>query len=287
MKPSSDHADIDRQEALARILTEAASGELVFPTHTEVALRVRLALEDPQLHLEDAVRLVQAEPLLAARVVVLANSVAFNRSSHRVDEVKSAVALLGVKLVRLLATALIMRQMVGPSATAMQREVAAGLWQHCAQIAALANVLARRLTTQAPEMALFGGMVHEIGGFYLLSRASVYPQLLAPPGEASWSGSEADRLGAAVLRALRVPAALTAAIEGLAQAKLSLPPAGLDEILFLAHHLCPPGNPLTAGTAEDADSLELRRLVGADARLAALLGESRLELESLIGALQL
>jgi len=284
---SSRPVDVDRNEALARILTEAESGELVFPTHAEVALRVRLALEEPQLHLEDVVRLVQAEPLLAARVVALANSVAFNRSSQKVDTVKSAVAILGVQMVRLLATALIMSQMLGDAGSPMQRDLADRLWQHSAQIAALANVLARRLTTQAPDMALFGGMVHEIGGFYMISRVSVYPELLAKPGEASWTELEAGRVNHAMLCALQVPVPLTAAIDGLGRARLALPPVSLDEILFLAHLLCPVENPLTAGGVPFADSLELRRLVSADSRMVALLAESQRELQSLIDALQL
>jgi len=278
---------VDRHEALARILTEAESGDLVFPTHAEVALRVRLALDNSQLHLEDVVRLVQAEPLLAARVVALANSVAFNRSSQPVDEVKSAVAVIGVQMVRLLATALIMRQMVGDAGSALQHELAGKLWQHSAQIAALANVLARNLTTQAPDMALFGGMVHEIGGFYMISRASVYPELLAKPGEASWSEIEAERVNHAVLRVLQVPVPLATAIQGLGRARLALPPVTLDEILFLAHHLSPAVDPLTAGAAPSADSLELRRLVTADTRLTVLLAESQRELQSLLDALQL
>ena len=278
---------MDRNEALSRILSEAENGDLVFSTHAEVALRVRLALEDPQLHLEGVTRLVQAEPLLATRVVALANSVAFNRSAHPVEEVRSAVSLLGVQMVRLLATALIMRQMVGSSGTPAQRNLAEQLWQHCAQIAALAHVLARQLSTQAPDLALFAGMVHEIGGFYLISRAGAFPQLLAPPGESSWNETESGRVGHAVLRALQVPAPLTAAIDGLGRARLALPPVTLDEILFLAHHLSPVDNPLAGAAPADSNSVELRRLVSADARLTTLLGESQRELESLIAALHL
>ena len=286
MKTPSSERELDRNAALARILTEAASGQLVFSTHAEVALRVRLALESPRLHLEDAVRLVQAEPLLATRVVALANSVAFNRSGQAVADVKSAVSLLGLQMLRLLATALIMRQMVGAAGSAAQRELAGCLWQHCAQIGALSNVLARRLTGQAPDMALFCGMVHEIGGFYLIARASEHPRLLAAAGGPSWSRTEADKVGCAVLRALQVPLPLTQAIETIVWARLVLPPVSLGDILFLAHQLSPLENPLTELGSEDAEATELRRLIGSDARLAAVLGESQFELDSLVAALQ-
>ena len=286
MKTDSEPV-LARGEALTQILAEAESGELVFSTHADVALRVRLALEDPKLHLEGVVRLVQAEPLLAARVVALANSVAFNRSAHSVDEVKSAVSLLGFQLVRLLATALIMRQMLGSSSNDRQLGMAQQLWHHSVNIAALAHVLARQLSTQAPDIALFGGMVHEVGGFYLIARASAYPGLLADPGQPSWSKAEAARLGDAVLRALQVPAPLRVAIEAAPRARLALPPVTLEEILFLAHHLSPEEDPLTAGANADTNEAEIRRLVTADARLTVLVRESQRELESLIAALQL
>jgi HD-like signal output (HDOD) protein len=59
--------------ALEKILAEGAEGEITFPTHADVAFRVRLALDDPELHVAKAAQIVQAEPLLAARVVAVAN----------------------------------------------------------------------------------------------------------------------------------------------------------------------------------------------------------------------
>ena len=56
---------------------------------------------------------------------------------------------------------------------------------------------------------------------------------------------------------------------------------------FLAHHLSPVDDPLTAGAVANPDSVELRRLVNADSRLLALVAESQRELQSLIAALQL
>lgn len=277
---------MNRREALKSIAAEAAAGELAFPTNAEVALRVQRALDDPDCHIEAAARLVQTEPLLAARVVALANSVAFNRSSHPVDDVRSAVSLLGFQLIRLLATALIMRQMVASAGSEQQRRLAQALWQHSVCIAALTHVLARQLTTQAPDIALFGGMVHAIGGFYLISRASAYPQLLDEKGTAGFTPHETNLVSVAVLRALQVPAPLVAAIAGMDQARLTLPPVTLDEILFLAHHLCPSENPLLV-CADDENSAEIRRLVSTDARLVVLLKESQREIDSLIAALDL
>ncbi len=73
---------MDKQQIFRAIAADAAKGELAFPTGAQVALRVMQALDNPDCQIEVAAKLVQAEPLLAARVVAMSNSVAFNRAAH-------------------------------------------------------------------------------------------------------------------------------------------------------------------------------------------------------------
>ena len=282
---------MERGEALARIAAEAESGELVFPTHAEVALRVRLALEDPDLHLETAVRAVQAEPLLASRVVALANSVVFNRAGHAIADVRSAVSLLGFQLIRSLATALIMRQMVGAASSPEAQQLAQRLWQHSVEVGALAHVLAARCGLRNPDVALFAGIVHEVGGFYLISRAGAYPGLLWQERAPAWTGVEQMAIRRAVLRALRVPAEAISAIEGqwwtapaLPALSAHFPAMTLADVLLLAHGLSPVENPLLL--ADGAEMSAAAREQIAATPLAAVLEESAAEIESLSAALR-
>jgi HD-like signal output (HDOD) protein len=67
----------------------------------------------PDCHIEAAAKLVQVEPLLAARVVAMSNAAAFNRSGREITDVRSAVMRLGFRAVRSLAMALVTRQMAG------------------------------------------------------------------------------------------------------------------------------------------------------------------------------
>ena len=84
------------KDALQKLIAETQQGEVVFSTHAHVALQVRLALDDPEIHMEKAASIVQMEPMLAAKVVGLANSVAFNRSGRTISDVRSAVTPLGL-----------------------------------------------------------------------------------------------------------------------------------------------------------------------------------------------
>ena len=69
---------MDISSILAAIAADAERGDIVFPTHTDIALRVQRMLEDPDCAIDALGKLIAAEPILAARVIGLANSVSYN-----------------------------------------------------------------------------------------------------------------------------------------------------------------------------------------------------------------
>ena len=104
---------MDKSEIFKTIASQVAEGELAFPTGAQVALKVREALDDPDCPVDKAARLIQAEPLLSARVIAIANSIVYNRSGREVTDVRVAVTRLGFSTVRSLVMALVTRQMAG------------------------------------------------------------------------------------------------------------------------------------------------------------------------------
>jgi HD-like signal output (HDOD) protein len=268
---------------LGIILAEIERGEVSFPTHADVALRVRLALDDPDLDLARAAQIIQAEPLLAARVVAVANSIAFNRTGARVADVKTAVTRVGVRLLRALATAVVMRQMAGGMRSAKFRDLAARLWEHTAHVAALSHILAGRFVRGAAEIALFAGMVHEVSGFYLISRNDAQPELFAEEGALQVMSADAV-VGRAVLNGLAVPEEVVDAVSALWQdGPQVFPPVSLGDVLRLANGLTPILSPLQ-GAAPDASPLPLDP--GAERQLAEILDQSSDELEAMTAALR-
>ena len=180
---------MNRRENLHTLALQTQSRDLTFPTSVTVALQVRKALDDPDCNIDALGRLIKAEPLISARVVAVANSSAFNRAGRVITDVRAALALIGLRTLRALAMAIVARQLAGTPESPAQRALASRLWEHTSHVAALAQVFARRVTHQDPETALFVAMVHEIGGFYLISRAKDFPGLL--DGEpADWFGED-------------------------------------------------------------------------------------------------
>lgn len=234
---------MDRIDALKAIADQARHGELAFPTSVDATLKLQRALLDPDCHLEAAAKLVQAEPVLAARTVAIANSAAYNHSGHDVTNVNAAVQRVGFRTLGALASSVIVRQLAGELTDPQLRAKADQLWQHSAHVAALAQVLARRVSRVDSDTALFAGIVHEVGGFYLLSRADEFPGLLDEDPE-NWAELCEDVVSREVLRKLAVPEPVAEAIVELRGAWLGMPPETLRDTLLLANQYSPVASPL-------------------------------------------
>ncbi|MDD2883759.1 MAG: HDOD domain-containing protein [Dechloromonas sp.] len=278
---------MDKQQAFASMAEDIRKGELAFPTHVRVSMRLRDALADPDCHVETATRLVQAEPVLAARIVAMANSVAYNPYGREISDLRTAVTRLGFSTVRTLAMALVTRQMAGNALPAASQETARQLWEHTAHVAALARVIARRVTRVDPEAALFAGIIHEVSGFFLLSQAADYPGLV--DGDFSlWMTEGEQQLGRPLLAALGIPHNIREAVECYWEGFLGMPPVGLGNTLLLAEELAPVPSPLhQTGESIVASGMspEINMLIG-ESMLSEILEESREEVESLREALQ-
>ena len=277
---------MDVRTVLDAIAADAARGDIVFPTHTDIALRVQRLLDDPECSIDALGKLISAEPILAARVLGIANSIAYNPGGRSITDLKSAISRLGFASLRALAAAIIVRQMREMSRDAEHRALAGKLWEHTAHVAALARLIAKRVTHQNPDAAFFAGIVHEVGSFYLISRASTFPGLLSSDLEL-WHGEGEAAVGRAVLQALEIPAHILEAMEALWSGFLAMPPASLGDTLLLADQLSPIESPIDslAGMSRQGMDVELELLID-DETLSSILAESTEEVASLIAVLK-
>jgi HD-like signal output (HDOD) protein len=276
---------MDRLEAFKSIAAQAGRGDLTFPTNVDATLKLQQALSDPDLHADEAARLVQAEPLLAARTVAIANSVAYNRAGNDVTNVRAAVKRVGFRTLNALAAAVIVRQLDSKISRPDLRAKADQLWKHSAHVAALSQIIARRVTKVDPDTALFAGIVHEVGGFYVLSRAEEFPGLFDGEPE-DWIEHGETAIGRGVLAKLGVPAPVMEAIEAMWRGMRALPPETLGDTLMLANDLAPHDSPLHVRPgATSRQSAATIDFVTGEGTLATILEESAEEVRSLTAAL--
>ncbi|CDG84849.1 HDOD domain-containing protein [Janthinobacterium agaricidamnosum] len=276
---------MERLEVFKIIALQAGRGELSFPANVKATLQLQQALDDPDCHIEAAARMVMAEPLLSARTVALANSAAYNRAGNDIANVRAAVMRLGFRTLKSMVASVIVRQLGNQATDPALRAKSARLWEHTAHVAALSQVLARRVTNVDVETAMFAAIVHEVGGFYLLSRAEEFPGLLDDNTE-DWIEYGEKLIGRGVLRQLGVPDQVLQAVEGMWHGGGPFPPRTLGATLLLANDLAPVASPLHP--PESARARQAAAMIDfgiGGSTLHTILDDSAEEIESLAAAL--
>lgn len=194
-----------RFQMLADIAQEL-SGEVVFPTYFDAVLRLRKVLHDPEQSIANIARAVAVEPLISAKLLHLANSVAFNPDGRILVDLKSAIARLGLNAVRTASMSIVMTQLMRAKGMADFSEITHSLWEHSINSAAAANILARRMTRQNPDEAMLAGLIHDLGAFYMLYRATQYEELRHRPDSVKYLIVQwHESIGVSLLNALGLP----------------------------------------------------------------------------------
>ncbi len=166
-------------EFVQLLAQELSSGKVELPSFPDVAIKVRKVLADDDVKLDLVVRVVASEPTLAARLLQVANSAAVNRSGTPVKDMRKAVQHMGLNMVRSAAIAFAMAQMKKANELKGLEVPMAAMWKRCSAVAAMAHVVARRLTKLNPDTALLAGLLHGVGELYILTRAHKHPLLFA------------------------------------------------------------------------------------------------------------
>jgi HD-like signal output (HDOD) protein len=169
----------DGFEFVTMLANELSAGKVDLPSFPDVAQQVRRALQDVDVTADRLVRIVRAEPALAARLLQLANSAAINTTGKQITDLRAAIARIGLNLVRSSSIAFAMSQLTKAENLRCAREPLRQLWQRSALVAAIASVLAKRLTKVNPDSAALAGMLHGMGKLYILVNAVKHPALFA------------------------------------------------------------------------------------------------------------
>lgn len=194
-----------RFQMLADIAREF-SGEVVFPTYFDAVLRLRKVLNDPNQSIANIAHAVSAEPLISAKLLHLANSVAYNPEGKDIVDLKSAIVRLGLSVVHTAALAIVMTQLMRAKGMAEFADTTHALWEHSIQTSAAAHVLARESSRINKDEAMLAGLIHDLGAFYMLYRASQYEELRHRPDTIKYLIVQwHESIGVSLLNALGLP----------------------------------------------------------------------------------
>ncbi len=105
------NSKISEFEFIKGLTAELSSKNLVFPTSLKTTMKIRRALDTPDISNDQVARIISAEPVLSAQVLKLANSAMFNRTGRKIEELRAATVLLGFGVVRNVAISVGMKQL--------------------------------------------------------------------------------------------------------------------------------------------------------------------------------
>jgi HD-like signal output (HDOD) protein len=111
--PAASDISITRDESFAfvqALAAELSEGKVELTGFPDVAARVQHVLSDDEVSTERVVKVLSSEPILATQLLQMANSVAFNPGGRAITDLRTAVARVGLNVVRTSTIAYAVRQ---------------------------------------------------------------------------------------------------------------------------------------------------------------------------------
>ncbi|MBE9610730.1 HDOD domain-containing protein [Chitinilyticum piscinae] len=218
-------------------IAKELEGEVVFPVCFDVSVRISTVMRSATASMQKIALEVQKDPLISAKLLKMANSVAFNRSGNPCKDVATALTRLGVQTARSVALACAMEQVRRADGVSPFDDFFEMMWIHSLRTAAYARVFAQHLTRCNPDTAMLAGLVHDLGAFFLLDRAAHYQELVERPTTVEYLVAQwHDSIGESVLAALELPEEI---IEAVHEHDLPRPPVEqlrtLSDVIYVAN----------------------------------------------------
>ena len=169
----------DAFQFVQALAAELSLGAVDIPGFPSIVTRVRQVLADESASAEKVARVVGADPVLAARLLNLANSVALLGTARPATDLRTAVSRVGLNAVRSTTHAHAMRILSQSEALRGLEKLLEVLARQTGQVASLCHVVAAKYTRIPPDVALLAGLLHSCGRLYLLVRAGNHRGLFA------------------------------------------------------------------------------------------------------------
>jgi len=180
---TSDSLELDTSreafQFVQALAAELSHGAVDIPGFPSIVTRVRQVLADESASADKLARVIGADPVLAARLLKLANSAAVLGTGRPASDLRTAVSRLGLNAVRSTTHAHAVRILGQCEALRGLEKPLEALAQQTAQVASLCHVVASKYTRVQPDAAMLAGLLHSSGRLYLLARAGSHRSLFA------------------------------------------------------------------------------------------------------------
>jgi HD-like signal output (HDOD) protein len=162
-----------------RIKQAYRANQIMLPELPELAMRIRDAIRNEDVNLQQVAKLIQMDPAITARLIQIANS-PLHRGTSPIEDCRSAITRLGLTTTQEIVTCLAMQNIFADVGKEIQDRVRQ-LWEHSCKVAAFSYVLARVTPRLNEDKAMLAGLIHDIGVLPVLYYAADEPELLQRP----------------------------------------------------------------------------------------------------------
>jgi len=152
--------------------------EIKLSSFPDVVMRVRKALDDEDTTGEQLSRILSVDPVLASKILVLANSTFYNPAGIKIDGLDAAIGRIGFEKVRTTAISYAVEQLHASKGLDALKTELRQTWSAGIRMAALSEVIAKQCTKLDTDSAFIAGLLNQIGVLYIFTKYDEYPDLL-------------------------------------------------------------------------------------------------------------
>lgn len=149
--------------------------EISLPSMPDVATRISRAIHSEDADLRSIATIVQADPVISARLVRVANSAMYSDLSQ-VESVQKAITRIGLQATRAIVMRVVLDNLFKPKSGIIRKRIKK-YYQHSIQTGAISHALASHLQGFDPEQAFLAGLIHDIGVLPVLIQADSQEEL--------------------------------------------------------------------------------------------------------------
>lgn len=150
------------------------SKSITLPSLPEIAMYINAALEKEDVSTKKLSKIIQMDPVIAARVVQVANSSLYGDTKS--DSIQAALARIGIDGVRTIVMGVVLRDLFMPN-TQPVIDTMTKFYEHSIRTGVICYALAKKLPGFNPDQAFMAGILHDIGVVPILVVADRHPQI--------------------------------------------------------------------------------------------------------------
>ena len=149
------------------MLAALEAGVVELPAFPQVVIQVQEVLRNPNYSIQMIARPISADPTLAARLLNMANSSAFNATGRVIIDLGVALTRLGAQKVYSVVLAHAIQDIRRVESLRSIARTVDELWSESVAVAHFCDAVVKRLKLAIPD-AFVAGLLHRVGHFYIL-----------------------------------------------------------------------------------------------------------------------